>query len=680
MPDWSYHALFRPLLFRLPSRTARALTLGAMGALSRLPGGTFVIRTMGHVELAPQLAGDLSGIAVPTPVGLSGGLDPHGVAHKALAQFGFGFVELGPITTEPVIAHAPIGRDAAAEALVYPSAYENDGVAAFVRRLQRGAAGHRLPQLCRVRPMPGRTPELALAELERLMTELAPYAAGFYIDGLAEGWSVEVASAWLTQTQQAARAVAPGRPLWVYVPVDYGTERLARLLASLDAAAWSGAVVGDAAGGGLAPTCAPPPAVPLAAAPAAASTPPAPAAAVLAAADLAPALALTSQLRASAPGWTVIAAAGVHQPDDALRLLAAGADAVQLHSGLVFAGPGLPKRIGEAVLYERVSGQAAPPPPSYWRNWGWMSLMGCAMMLGGWLAWLIAATTVLLPYDETFLGAGAQAIRAFNERILHFMTHDRITLAGTMISIGIMYYSLANYGLRYGSHWAATAMNASAVVGFSSFFLFLGYGYFDPLHAAVAVLLLPMFLLSLRRRRDLPSRRPPNRFNDRLWRRAQVGQFCLVTLGFALGAGGLAIAGVGVTSVFVPTDIVFIGMDTEQLQAWNAHLVPLVAHDRAGFGGALFSLAVAITASALWGVGQGERWLWWMFLLGGLPGFASGWLVHIHIGYTNSWHLLPLYIAFVLYAAGLWLLYPYLKREAPAFRAAEAADGQPSAC
>jgi len=659
MPDWSYHSLFRPLLFRLPARAARALTIGAMGALSRLPGGSFVIRTMGHVELVPQLAGELAGIAVPTPIGLSGGLDPHGTAHKALAQFGFGFVELGPITVEPVVSRAPIVRDATAEALVYPSACANDGVAAFVRRLASGAAGHRLPQLCRVRPMPGRTPEAALAELERLMTELAPYAAGFYIDGLAAGWSVEATSAWLTQTHRAARAVAPGQPLLLYVPVDYGTERLARLLASLDAAAWSGAVVGDAAGGGAASA-----GQALAAGLAPLASAPAP--------GLAPALALTSQLRAAAPGWALVAGAGVHQPDDALRLIAAGADAVQLHSGLVFAGPGLPKRVGEAVLHERLRGQPAPPAPSYWRNWGWMSLMGCAMMLGGWLAWLIAATTVLLPYDEAFLGAGAQEIRQFNERILHFMSHDRITLAGTMISLGIMYYSLARNGLRYGLHWARTAWTASVVVGFSSFFLYLGYGYFDPLHALVAALLLPMFLLSQRGRRDRPPRRPPNRFNDRLWRRAQVGQFCFVALGVALGVGGLTIAGVGVTAVFVPTDIAYIGMDAGQLQAWNAHLLPLIAHDRAGFGGALFSLAVAIAASALWGVSQGERWLWWTFLLGGLPGFASGLFVHIHIGYTNGFHLLPLYVALALYAVGLWLLYPYLAHEAPAPQQAEA--------
>ncbi len=60
MPDWSYHAIFRPLLFRLPGRIARNLTLHAIGGLSRVPGGTFVIKTMGHMELSPILEDDLA--------------------------------------------------------------------------------------------------------------------------------------------------------------------------------------------------------------------------------------------------------------------------------------------------------------------------------------------------------------------------------------------------------------------------------------------------------------------------------------------------------------------------------------------------------------------------------------------------------------------------------------------
>jgi dihydroorotate dehydrogenase len=661
MPDWSYHSIFKPLLFRLSGRKARDLTLQAIGGLSRIPGGTFVIRTMGHMELSPVLTGELAGVPITCPVGLSGTLDPHGTAHKALAQFGLGFIELGPVTVRAIHSHASITRMADEEAIVYPDGYDNDGADAIASRLRKGT-GHRLPHFVRLRPMPGSSPREALEEQRELLLKLAPYAAGFTLDGLAEGWPSATALAYLAEARQLAHTAAPGKPVLLYVPQLTPVGELREIVDT--ARSFSGVVFGDAqrepgsrrerVGGG----------------------------AVLLSAELSKVRALREAL---GERGTIVAAAGVHQPADALALLAAGADSVMLHSGLVYAGPGLPKRINEAILYDRMTppplisdGATAvpddavpspaaplplasfPPTPSFWANWGWMSLLGLGMMIGGVLAWLIAATTVVLPYDEDFLGRSRSEIIRFNAHLLHFMSHDRITLAGTMISIGIFYYQLAHHGLRYGLHWARTAVISSCVVGFSSFFLYLGYGYFDPLHAIVAVILLPMLLLTLRGLKDVPSRKPPGVRNDRVWLRAQWGQCCLVVLGFGLGIGGLTISFVGITDVFVPSDLVYLGLTTSELSTWSDAIIPLIAHDRAGFGGALFSLAVAITASALWGINKGEGWLWWTFLWGGIPGFVAGLFVHVHIGYIDFVHLLPVYIAALLYLTGLYLTYPFL--------------------
>ncbi|WNR44917.1 dihydroorotate dehydrogenase [Paenibacillus roseipurpureus] len=648
MPDWSYHTLFKPLLFKLGGRQARDLTLRAIGGLSRIPGGTFVIRTMGHMEMSPLLQDDLAGVPIACPVGLSGGLDPHGTAHRALAQFGLGFIELGPVTVRAVHSAAPIERAAEEEAIVYPDGYVNDGADVVLARLRKGT-GHRLPHFVRLRPMPGSSPREALEEQQELLFKLAPYAAGFVLDGLAEGWPSETALAYLAEVRQLAHTAAPGKPVLLYVPQGVP------LRAWLDTArSFSGVVLGDAqrepgsrrerVGGG--------------------------------AAVLSAQLSTVRGLReALGERSAIVAAGGVHQPQDATDLLAAGANSVMLHSGLVYAGPGLPKRINEAILYDRIASSSfddtadnhdEDSTPSFWANWGWMGLLGLGMIIGGILAWFIAATSVLLPYDEVFLGKSRSEVMRWNAHLLHFMSHDRITLAGTMISIGIFYYQLANHGLRYGLHWARTAVISSCVVGFSSFFLYLGYGYFDPLHALVAVVLLPMFLLTLRGLKDRPSRKQPNLHNDRVWLRAQWGQCCLVVLGFGLGIGGLTISAVGITDVFVSTDLTYLGISRDQLSTWSESLIPLIAHDRAGFGGALFSLAVAITASALWGINPGEGWLWWTFLWGGIPGFTAGLYVHAHIGYTDFVHLLPVYIAVLLYIVGLVLTYPYLSHSANA--------------
>ncbi|WP_256217732.1 hypothetical protein [Paenibacillus sp. OV219] len=378
--------------------------------------------------------------------------------------------------------------------------------------------------------------------------------------------------------------------------------------------------------------------------------------------------------RPYADDFTLISAAGLYEPQDALDAIAAGASYVILHAGLVFAGPGLPKRVNEAIVHEKTRLLPAPEPVSFWRHWGWMCLLGIGMIFGGLLAWMIAATSVLLPYDEAFLGLKRSAIHHINHRLLHFMSHDRITLAGTMISIGVIYYQLGRYGLRHSLHWARMALLVSGTVGFLSFFLYLGYGYFDPLHAVVALLLLPLFLLSMRRNPDQPFRGPVNVRNDAVWRRAMWGQCCMVVLGFALVIGSITISGYGITTVFVPQDLAYMDTTAAQLQALNPHLVPLIAHDRAGFGGALFSDALVLLMMALWGLQQGQRWLWWTYLLGGAPAFIAAFSVHMHIGYTDFVHLSPAVFALVLYMGGLVLLYPYLMPSRPSMPCAS--DGR----
>ena len=136
--------------------------------------------------------------------------------------------------------------------------------------------------------------------------------------------------------------------------------------------------------------------------------------------------------------------------------------------------------------------------PTRWpRDWVWIALLGFGMLIGGCLAWIVAATRVVLPYDEAFVGLSRAELEAVNGRLLAFLAHDRVTLSGTMIAIGVLYAQLAIFPLRGGERWARRAIMISASVGFASFFLFLGFGYFDPLHALVTVLLLPFFLLGL---------------------------------------------------------------------------------------------------------------------------------------------------------------------------------------
>jgi len=224
--------------------------------------------------------------------------------------------------------------------------------------------------------------------------------------------------------------------------------------------------------------------------------------------------------------------------------------------------------------------------------------------------------------------------------------------------------------LRAGE-WVA--LTTSAALGFLSFALFMGYGYFDPLHAGLTLLLAPAFVATIvrRPRRGFAPAPVPDLRNDRAWRRAQRGQLMLVAAAIGIAAGGLGIATIGVTTVFVPSDLAFLQATREQIDAIDPQLISVVAHDRAGFGGALASAGVGLLLIALRGIRRGDSRLWWTLAIAGLPGFAATIVIHAEVGYRNLMHLAPVLVAASLYTGALVCLRPYLSTAASSSRRSE---------
>jgi dihydroorotate dehydrogenase len=642
MPDWFYRTASRPLLFRLPAAAARDLALGLMGALARSPGGPLVIDLLGHMRADPRLRRALLGITFPSPVGLGVGIDASAVALPALARFGFGFLEVGPVTPAPWAPPTAVERRPEQEAIRYAEPPASPGLDALAGRLERSSP-LAVPLLVRLGYLPGAMPEQASADCRRMAERLAPSAGAFTLATAANvaggAWSVGQWREHVGEVLRAVRGLTPARPVLVCLPPDLGPEASERLVgpaleAGADGLLIEGAIRAEPSGR-------------LAGAPA-----------------RGPALEAVRHVRqrwGSRPA--VVASGGVHEPQHALELFEAGADLVQIDTGLVYAGPGLPKRVNEAVLFCRPRPPAPDPgrPPEM--AWFWTLMLGVSMLLGGTLALAIASTRVVLPYDEALAGMTRLELAEVNDRLLAFMAHDRVSLAGTMIAIGVLYVLLSWYGVRRGLHWARQAVLFSSFAGFGSFFLFLGFGYFDPFHAFVTAVLFQFLLLALHSRLPAPAEpAPPNLREDWRWRWSQWGQFLFVVQGSAYLAAGLAISWVGVTRVFVPEDLEFLRTTREALLAAHPRLVPLVAHDRATFGGMLIATGLTVLLSALWGYRQGARWLWWALLASGSVGYAAAIGVHFAVGYTSAMHLAPAFAGLAIFVAGLVLSYPYLCR------------------
>ncbi|ETI65898.1 beta/alpha barrel domain-containing protein [Neobacillus vireti] len=360
-------------------------------------------------------------------------------------------------------------------------------------------------------------------------------------------------------------------------------------------------------------------------------------------------------LRKSFTNVPIITSGGVREPVDAIKLLENGASLVMLGFEYVFAGPGLPKRINEAYS------NRLPKEPVMAKGWLSYWLFGLAITVAGFIALFFSMTAIILPYDESFLGLIRRDILDFNPAILYFMAHDRMTLSGTMISGGIIYMQLSRHGIRFGHHWARKAVNIAGIIGFLGILLFIGYGYFDWLHGLFWLILLPLFIIGYTKSKNAKAAPSSiNLFNHKYWKLSLIGQLSFVLLGFALTIGGIVISVVGVSTIFVPTDLSYLCLTPEALSDFNERLIPVIAHDRAGFGSALLSVGLLVLMLALWGIREGESWVWWTFTIGALPAFLSGIITHFIIGYTDFVHLLPAYIAVVLYIIGVICTAPFL--------------------
>jgi hypothetical protein len=117
------------------------------------------------------------------------------------------------------------------------------------------------------------------------------------------------------------------------------------------------------------------------------------------------------------------------------------------------------------------------------------------------------------------------------------------------------------------------------------------------------------------------------------------------------------------TTVFVHEDLEFMQTTAEALAAANPRLVPLVAHDRATFGGMLLTCGVTVLLCALWGFRQAQPWLWWALFIAGTVAYASTLIVHFAVGYTHAGHLAPAWFGLALLWLGSALSYPYLCRK-----------------
>ena len=291
------------------------------------------------------------------------------------------------------------------------------------------------------------------------------------------------------------------------------------------------------------------------------------------------------------------------------------------------------------------------------------ALLGVAalgLLAAGLFAWFLAVTDQLLPHDLAWLAITEDELRGLADgRLVHFMAHDRAAFGGTLIAIAVLDLWLIRVPLAAGRRWAWWTLALAGSVGFLSFLTYLGTGYLDTWHGLATLVLLPLYGLGLARTRGwlepatgIPRSLAPGA-SPRRWSRAWLGRGLLMLAGVGVALAGLTIVTIGSVVVFVPQDIEFIGLSRGQLDAIDPRLVPLIAHDRAGFGGGLATTGLTVLA-CVW-FGRPSRSLWESLAIAGSVGFGAAIGVHGLVGYLDALHVGPAMLGAVVFVLGLVL-------------------------
>ena len=95
-----YKHILKPILFRFNPETAHNILFSLLSFLRYVPFAGSILRAI-YKKDSPNLSKEVFGINFPNPVGLAGGLDKNGEFYNDMANFGFGFVEIGSLTPKP---------------------------------------------------------------------------------------------------------------------------------------------------------------------------------------------------------------------------------------------------------------------------------------------------------------------------------------------------------------------------------------------------------------------------------------------------------------------------------------------------------------------------------------------------------------------------------------------------
>lgn len=340
-----YRYLLRPLLFLLPSESAHNVAMHALMFLIRIPLVRGVLQRSLRVS-SSALPRQLMGLHFSNPLGIAAGFDKNGTYIDALVTLGFGFIEIGSITprAQPGNPRPRLFRLKKSHALINRMGFNNDGCERIAERLERYTDRKFIlgANIGKNKDTPN---ENAAEDYLLCFERLHPYVDYFVINvsspntaGLRALQDREPLTIILEAIRVRNHELNRRKPILLKIAPDLSTEQLNDIAALAQESGLDGLIVSNTTisreglkesreevsaigAGGLsgAPLCC-------------------------------RALEVLQYLRSRLPRQTIlIGVGGIDSPELARERMDAGADLIQIYTGFIYEGPGLVKRILQAL-------------------------------------------------------------------------------------------------------------------------------------------------------------------------------------------------------------------------------------------------------------------------------------------------------------------------------------------
>ncbi|MDN3666793.1 quinone-dependent dihydroorotate dehydrogenase [Algibacter miyuki] len=340
-----YKQLLRPIFFSFDPEKIHHFTFSLVKFASKIPGFKSLFRSLYVVEDA-KLERKVFGLTFKNPVGLAAGFDKNAVLYNELANFGFGFIEIGTVTPKGQEGNPKkrLFRLKDDQGIINRMGFNNEGLQTAIEQLKKNQG--KLIIGGNIGKNTNTKPEDYTKDYLECFNGLHPYVDYFVLNvscpnvgSHAKLNDKDYLEELIGAVQQANKTFETQKPIVLKIAPDLNETQLDEIIELVKTTHLDGVIASNTSmdrsglkaseallesigNGGLSGQ---------------------------------PVKDKSTQVikylsEKSDKSFPIIGVGGVHSAKDALEKIDAGADLVQIYTGFIYEGPSLIKQINKAIL------------------------------------------------------------------------------------------------------------------------------------------------------------------------------------------------------------------------------------------------------------------------------------------------------------------------------------------